>query len=355
MLLLRKSLLAIFLLTQVYLCLGESNITTDLTSSVLAQQKQLPQELSPNFLLTDINYDHKKQTLSYTVNAIDTTPEEINSSKIVDSVCYKPQLRDAVKQGLVVSFFFYDLNKSLLDSIVISDASCQTHFNERNKLIQQDIEKFNSTILPEKINDEFSITKLSYQSSIKTITADVSVDSKESKHHPVANDALLTFTCNHYYFKLMLDKNINIQYVPTTASSLFKETLITPNNCDAGTLDPLDSLLINEVKKMKLNLKALSTEQIEIVDIGYNSEKKQVWNKIIIKVPHITKNKLNPSLNIRAICATPSIRNIINQDVSYLYSYYDTKNQLLMALNINEGVCKKADQENNILIKKPNQ
>lgn len=339
MLFFRQSSFAILLVAQVTFCFAEN--AADLAQSVLQQKKSLPQELSSSFLLTDIDYNKQKQTLSYTVTAIDTSAYDINTSKITDSVCYKPQLRNAIKEGLAVSFFFYSPDKTLLNSTVITEPSCQAFIKKQDSLIQEDMESFNSTILPEKIDDNLSLTKVNYLPANQVIIADL-----KAKSNDIDSDTLFKFTCGHYYFKHMLNKNISIEY-----TALSRNIKITSQNCEIGTLDPLDNQLIEEAKKMKSNLKALSTNQIEIIDIGYDPKKKQVWNKAIIKIPNITKDRLNPNLNIRAICTTPSIRNIISQGISYSYSYYDMENKLIMMFDVNESTCKKIDQENNMLLK----
>lgn len=352
-----KSSIAFILASQIATTLANTTAPIDLTNPVEEIKKQLPQELAEGVLLTDINYNLKKQTLIYSATVLDTKPDQINQENIVNKVCYTPLLRDAIKREVTVSFFFYDETKTPLKHVVITEALCQSNFKAFERALTENLKKTNTTMLPMQINDQLILFSLNYQSAQKAIVADLKAANNKVDVANFDKTKSVKIACTDDYLSLFAARNLNyiFNYYDESGNKLVKTVNISANDCQPNApilTNALDQKLTEDAQKMKSNLKALSSNQIELIDVGYDSLKRIIWNKAIIKDVTITKDKINAQATIASLCTLDSTRQIINQGITYSYSYYNTNKEPMINFFVDTSVCKHYDKENNILLQK---
>lgn len=350
-----KSFMAIVLASQIVTTLANTEATLDLTNPVQEIKKQLPQELAEGVLLTDVNYNHNKQTLIYSATVIDTRPDQINQEHIVNKVCYTPLLRNAVEKNVTVSFFFYDERKKPLKHIVITEALCQSNFKTFERALTDNLEKIKPTMLPMSINGQLTLFNLTYQSPQKAIVVDLKAANNQVDISQVDKKKSIEIACKDDYLSLFTERNLNyiFNYYDDSGNKLIKTFNISANDClPNASMNVLDKKLAEDAQKMKNNLKALSTDQIELIDVGYDNQQRVIWNRAIIKDATLTKDKINTTATIASLCTLASTRQIINKGITYNYSYYNIKKEPLISFSIDTNVCKRYDKENNILIQK---
>lgn len=349
-----KSFIAILLASQITGTLAAAP-TFDLTQSVQEIKKQLPSELAEGILLTDVEYNLKKQTLIYSATALDTEPEQINQEHIINKVCYTPQLRNAIKQDVTVSFFFYDEKRNPLKHVVVTEALCQTNFKEFESTLIDSLKKTNPTLLPTEINKHLTLFNLTYQPAKKAMIVDIKVTNDRDKPE-LSQKESIKIACTDEYLSLFVERDVGyiFNYYNSKGSELLSTFNISPKDCrpqqTIEITNPLDKRLMEEAQSMKKNLAALSTPQIELIDVGYDINKRIIWNQAVIKDPSITKDKINPMTTIAALCSKSATRQTINQGVAYYYRYYNSHHEPMIDLLVDLQACKAYDKNNNILL-----
>lgn len=350
--------MALVLASQIIPALANNHTVIDLTKPVQEIKKELPQELSENILLTDVNYDIKKQTLTYSATALETQPEQINQNSIIDQVCYTPLLRNAIKENIIVSFFFYNESNTPLKHIVVTEALCQSNFKVFEEKLTEIFQRAKTSLLPMPINGELSLFNLGYESSQQAIIVDIKSTSEPLDTTHFNLEESIKIACTNDYLSIFKERNLNyiFNYYTAKGEKLIKTFNFGPNECKPKTItdisNPLDRKLAEDAQLMKKNLKAMSTDQIELVDVGYDAQKRIIWNKAVIKDKTISTRNIDPQRMIASLCTGESTRQTIDQGVSYSYHYDDSKNKPVLDFTVNKSTCQRYDNENNMLLQK---
>lgn len=355
-----KPLATILLSSVVCLSFAQTITLPDLTTTVDQVKQDLPKQLSTDLLLTDINYDHQKQILIYTATVLN--PQRISNKneqdKVVNEICYNPTLRSAINLGLTVSFFYYGINKDLLKNIVITEPSCELNFKQFESQLNKDLKQLKTT-LPQPLNSQLTAFNIDYDSEQKIISIDAKANKPSIDVKTINKEYNTNLICNHPYFSELTKKYISfyLKYYEKDEKKLVKDFAVDIRDCqkpigEEVTGDDLDKQLTAEAKRIKQNLNTLSSETIQLTDVGYNPKERIIWNKAIIKKPNITAAQINPNMNIAGLCKNQTTRQTINKGITYQYSYYDLNNNLLTSFAVNRETCQSFDQTTNILLQK---